>query len=149
LIKEEKGMTQAKNGDTVKVHYTGTLDDGTEFDSSAGREPLEVTLGTGQVIPGFEQALEGMAVGDKKTVHIPADEAYGEAHSELIQEIPREQIPAEIELEVGLQLQAEGPNGPFVVVVTDLAEETVTLDGNHPLAGKALNFDLELTEINS
>lgn len=142
-------MTQAKSGDTVKVHYTGTLDDGTEFDSSAGREPLEVTLGTGQVIPGFEQALEGMAVGDKKTVHIPVEDAYGEAHAELVQEIPRDQIPAEIELEMGLQLQAEGPNGPFVVVVTDLAEETVTLDGNHPLAGKALNFDLELTEINS
>ncbi|MFC1684659.1 peptidylprolyl isomerase [Pseudomonadota bacterium] len=142
-------MTQAKNGDTVMVHYTGTLDDGTQFDSSVGGEPLEVTLGEGGVIPGFEQALEGMAVGDKKTVNIPVEEAYGEAHSELVQEIPRDQIPAEIELEIGVQLQAEGPQGPFVVTVTDLAEETVTLDGNHPLAGKALNFDLELAEIKS
>jgi len=142
-------MTQAKNGDTVKVHYTGTLDDGTQFDSSVGGEPLEVTLGEGGVIPGFEQALEGMAVGDKKTVNIPVEEAYGEAHSELVQEIPRDQIPAEIELEVGIQLQAEGPQGPFVVTVTDVADETVTLDGNHPLAGKALNFDLELAEIKS
>lgn len=142
-------MTQAKNGDTVMVHYTGTLDDGTQFDSSVGGEPLEVTLGEGGVIPGFEQALEGMAVGDKKTVNIPVEEAYGEAHSELVQEIPRDQIPAEIELEVGIQLQAEGPQGPFVVTVTDVADETVTLDGNHPLAGKALNFDLELAEIKS
>jgi FKBP-type peptidyl-prolyl cis-trans isomerase 2 len=142
-------MTQAKNGDTVKVHYTGTLDDGTQFDSSVGGEPLEVTLGEGGVIPGFEQALEGMAVGDKKTVNIPVEEAYGEAHPELVQEIPREQIPAEIELEIGVQLQAEGPQGPFVVTVTELAEETVTLDGNHPLAGKALNFDLEMAEITS
>ena len=142
-------MTQAKNGDIVMVHYTGTLDDGTQFDSSVGGEPLEVTLGEGGVIPGFEQALEGMAVGDKKSVNIPVEEAYGEAHSELIQEIPRDQIPAEIELAVGIQLQAEGPQGPFVVTVTDLADETVTLDGNHPLAGKALNFDLELAEIKS
>jgi FKBP-type peptidyl-prolyl cis-trans isomerase 2 len=144
---EEVDMTQAKAGDTVKVHYTGTLDDGAQFDSSVGGEPLEVTLGKGEVIPGFEQALEGMATGETKTVHIPAEEAYGEAHPELIQQIGRDQIPAEIELSVGLQLQAEGPQGPILLVVTELDDETVTLDGNHPLAGKALNFELELAEI--
>jgi peptidylprolyl isomerase len=144
---EENAMTQASTGNTIKVHYTGTLDDGTQFDSSAGRDPLEVTLGEGQVIPGFEKGLEGMAIGEKKSIHIPADEAYGDHHPELVQEVPREHIPQEIELEVGVQLQAQGPNGPFVVVVTDLSDETATLDGNHPLAGKALNFDLELVEI--
>jgi FKBP-type peptidyl-prolyl cis-trans isomerase 2 len=140
-------MTQAKSGDTVKVHYTGTLDDGAQFDSSVGGEPLEVTLGNGEVIPGFEKALEGMAVGETKQVHIPADEAYGEAHPELIQQVGREHIPPEIELAVGLQLQAEGPQGPVVLVVTELDDENVTLDGNHPLAGKNLNFELELAEI--
>ncbi len=140
-------MTQATTGNTIKVHYTGTLDDGTQFDSSAGREPLELTLGEGQVIPGFEKGLEGMAVGEKKTVHIPAEEAYGKHHPELVQEVPRDRIPEEIELEVGVQLQAQGPSGAFVVVVTDLNDEVATLDGNHPLAGEALNFELELVEI--
>jgi peptidylprolyl isomerase len=140
-------MTQAKSGDTVKVHYTGILEDGTQFDSSVGAEPLEVTLGEAQVIPGFEQGLEGMAIGEKKTIHIPVEEAYGEAHPSLIQEVERSDIPSEIELFVGAQLQAQGPNGPFMLMVTELAEKTVTLDGNHPLAGKALNFELELVGI--
>lgn len=140
-------MTQAKTGDTVKVHYTGTLDDGVQFDTSVGGEPLEVTLGNGEVIPGFEKALEGMTAGETKKIHIPADEAYGQAHPELIQQIGRDQIPEEIELSVGLQLQAEGPQGPIVLVVTELDDETATMDGNHPLAGKDLNFELELAEI--
>ena len=141
-------MTQATTGNTVKVHYTGTLDDGTQFDSSIGGEPLEVTLGEGQVIPGFEQALEGMAVGDTKSIHIPAAEAYGEYHAEMVQEVDRSNIPPEIELEVGIQLQASGPDGqPFLLMVTELTDTTVTLDGNHPLAGKALNFALEMVEI--
>jgi peptidylprolyl isomerase len=140
-------MTQAIIGNTVKVHYTGTLDDGTQFDSSEGREPLEFILGEGQVISGFEKGVEGMVVGDKKNIHIPAAEAYGLHHSELVQEVPRTQIPEEIELEVGLQLQAQGPNGPFLLVVSELTEETAILDGNHPLAGKDLNFELELMEI--
>ena len=140
-------MTQAAVGDTVKVHYTGTLEDGTQFDSSAGREPLEFILGEGQVISGFEKGVEGMAVGDQKSIHIPVEEAYGQHHPELVQEVPREQIPEEIELEVGLQLQAQGPNGPFLLLVTGLTDETAILDGNHPLAGKDLNFELELVEI--
>ncbi|PLY15731.1 MAG: peptidylprolyl isomerase [Sedimenticola sp.] len=141
-------MTQATAGNTVRVHYVGTFDDGSEFDSSVGAEPLEVTLGQGQVIPGFEQALEGMAVGDKKAVQIPAEEAYGEYSPEMIQEIDRANIPDDIELEVGLQLQAQGPEGhTLLLVVKEVTENTVTLDGNHPLAGKALNFELEMVEI--
>lgn len=140
-------MSQAAIGDTVKVHYTGTFDDGTQFDSSVGGEPLEVTLGGGGVIPGFEQALEGMSVGEKKSVRIPPDQAYGEYEPEMVREVEREMIPAEIELEVGLELQAQGPDGVHLLVVTDLTDETVTLDGNHPLAGKALNFELDVQEI--
>ncbi|MCW8902661.1 MULTISPECIES: peptidylprolyl isomerase [Sedimenticola] len=141
-------MSTPQPGQTVKVHYTGTLEDGTQFDSSAGRDPLEFTLGEGQVIPGFEQALAEMAVGETKTVQIPADQAYGEHQPELVQEVDRAQIPDEIELAVGVQLQAQGPDGQvFRLVVTELAEASVTLDGNHPLAGKALTFELELVEI--
>ncbi len=140
-------MTQATSGNTVKVHYTGTLSDGTQFDSSVGREPLEVTLGQNQVIPGFEQGLEGMAVGETKSIHIPSEEAYGPHIPEMVQDVPRDQIPPEIELELGTQLQAEGPGGPLLLVVTGLSEETVTVDGNHPLAGEDLNFELELVEI--
>ncbi|MES9959710.1 MAG: peptidylprolyl isomerase [Sedimenticola sp.] len=141
-------MSQAKSGDTVQVHYTGTLEDGTQFDSSVGAQPLEVTLGQGQVIPGFERALEGMGVGEKKSIHIPVEEAYGEPHPELIQEVGREHIPEEIELAVGVQLQAQGPEGhPYILTVTSMTDEMVTLDGNHPLAGKALNFELELVGI--
>ena len=141
-------MSTPQPGQTVKVHYTGTLEDGTQFDSSDGRDPLEFTLGEGQVIPGFEQALAEMAVGETKTVQIPADQAYGEHQPELVQEVDRAQIPDEIELAVGVQLQAQGPDGQvFRLVVTELAEASVTLDGNHPLAGKALTFELELVEI--
>ncbi|WP_428608787.1 FKBP-type peptidyl-prolyl cis-trans isomerase [Sedimenticola sp.] len=141
-------MSTPQPGQTVKVHYTGTLEDGTQFDSSSGRDPLEFTLGEGQVIPGFEQALAEMQVGETKTVHIPADQAYGEHQPELVQQVERAQIPAEIELAIGVQLQAQGPEGQvFRLVVTELAETSVTLDGNHPLAGKALTFELELVEI--
>jgi FKBP-type peptidyl-prolyl cis-trans isomerase 2 len=141
-------MSTPQPGQTVKVHYTGILDDGTQFDSSAGREPLEFTLGEGQVIPGFEQALAEMVEGESRTVHIPPDQAYGEHQPELVQQVDRAQIPAEIELAVGVQLQAQGPEGQvFRLVVTELAERSVTLDGNHPLAGKALTFELELVEI--
>ncbi|WP_275098157.1 FKBP-type peptidyl-prolyl cis-trans isomerase [Sedimenticola hydrogenitrophicus] len=141
-------MSTPQPGQTVKVHYTGILDDGTQFDSSAGREPLEFTLGEGQVIPGFEQALAEMEEGESRTVHIPPDQAYGEHQPELVQQVDRAQIPAEIELAVGVQLQAQGPEGQvFRLVVTELAESSVTLDGNHPLAGKALTFELELVEI--
>jgi len=143
-------MTQAASGQQVqvKVHYTGTFDDGTQFDSSRGGEPLDVTLGAGQVIPGFEKALAGMSVGETKRVRIPAEEAYGPHVPELVQQVERSQIPAEIELAVGVQLQAQGPDRTYLLVVTDLDETTVTLDGNHPLDGKSLNFDLELVAIN-
>lgn len=141
-------MSQAKSGDTVKIHYTGTLDDGSQFDSSAGREPLEFTLGSGQVIPGFDNAVDGMTVGDTKTVNIPADEAYGPRHEQLIQEVPKSALPDDMEPEVGMGLQAQGPDGQVMdLTVTEVAEESITVDGNHPLAGQALNFDLELVEI--
>lgn len=141
-------MSSPQLGQTIKVHYTGTLEDGTQFDSSAGREPLEFTLGQGQVIPGFEKALEDMTVGETKTVNIPVDDAYGAHQPELVQKVEREQIPAEIELAIGAQLQAQGPDGQvFRLVVIELDDTTATLDGNHPLAGKALTFELELVEI--
>ena len=141
-------MSQAKAGDTVRIHYTGTLDDGTQFDSSAGREPLEFTVGSGQVIPGFDKAVEGMAVGDSKKVNIPAEDAYGPRHDQLVQEVPRDALPDDLEPEVGMGLQAQGPEGQVMdLTVTAVAEDSITVDGNHPLAGQALNFDLELVEI--
>jgi peptidylprolyl isomerase len=141
-------MKQVQVGDTVRIHYTGTLDDGTQFDSSAGREPIEFTLGEQSVIAGFETGVKGMQVGEQKTIHIPAEEAYGQRNEALVEEIPRQHFPQDMELQVGMQLQAQSPNGEhFNVVVTALSETTATLDGNHPLAGEALNFDLELVEI--
>lgn len=141
-------MKQAQDGDTVRIHYTGTLDDGTQFDSSAEREPIEFTLGNNSVIPGFEAGVKGMQVGDQKQVHIPAEDAYGERNESLIEEIPLQNFPEDMELQVGMHLQAQSPNGEnFNVIVTALGETTATLDGNHPLAGEALNFELELVEI--
>jgi len=141
-------MSEAKNGDTVKVHYTGTLSDGSEFDSSRGREPLEFTLGAGGIIAGFDDAVTGMTVGDRQTVTIPAAEAYGSHNPEMVQEVPRSMLPDDMEVEEGMKLQAQGPGGqPFVVTVTAVAAETVTVDGNHPLAGQDLTFDIELVEI--
>ena len=104
-------MSQAKSGDTVKIHYTGTLEDGTEFDSSAGREPLEFAISSGQVIPGFDSAVDGMTVGDNKTVTIPAGEAYGERHDQLVQEVPKTALPDDMKPEIGMQLQSQGPDG--------------------------------------
>ncbi len=141
-------MTQAQNGDTVKIHYTGTLEDGTVFDSSEGHDPLEFTLGSGQVIVGFEEAVTGMKSGDKKTVNIPAEKAYGQRNEEMILQAPRDQVPSDIDPEVGQQLQMGGPGGETVVVrVTEVTEEHVTLDANPPLAGKDLTFDIELVAI--
>ena len=132
----------------MRVHYTGTLTDGSEFDSSRGRDPLEFTLGSGQVIPGFEDAVDGLAVGESRRTEIPADQAYGPHRAELVTELERSQIPDHIELEVGGALSVSGDDGkPFQVRVTALTEESVTLDANHPLAGETLVFDLELTEI--
>ncbi|WP_299351668.1 peptidylprolyl isomerase [uncultured Shimia sp.] len=141
-------MTAAKSGDTVRIHYTGTLSDGSVFDSSDGREPLEFTLGSGQVIPGFDTGVTGMEVGDKKTIEIPCDQAYGPINPEAMQDVPRDQIPAEIPLEVGLQLQMQSPQGQVMpVTVAKLTDDTVTLDANHMLAGKDLTFALELVSI--
>jgi peptidylprolyl isomerase len=141
-------MKQASSGDTVHVHYRGTLNDGTEFDNSAGRDPLVVTLGQGQVIPGFENALIGMAEGDSKTVTLPPAEAYGEKQPGLVHEVERSQIPAEIQLEVGGMLTATDPQGrQMQLTVVALDDAKVSLDANHPLAGQALTFELTLAKI--
>lgn len=141
-------MNQAKSGDTVKIHYTGTLKDGTEFDSSAGREPLQFILGSGKVIPGFENAVEGMAVGDKKTVNIPSEEAYGARREEMVQEFPRTALPDDLEPEEGMALQARNQGGEMInLTITTVNDDSITVDGNHPLAGRALNFDIELVDI--
>ena len=141
-------MSEVKEGNAVKVHYTGRLEDGSEFDSSQGRDPLEFTVGEGMVIPGFETAVVGMEVGDQKTVEIESDNAYGPHREELMQNIERNRLPDHIELEKGLQLQAQREGAqPMVVTVVDFDEEQVTLDANHPLAGKKLIFDIELVEV--
>jgi FKBP-type peptidyl-prolyl cis-trans isomerase 2 len=142
------GRIEAKRGDTVHVHYEGTLDDGTVFDSSEGGDPISFTIGEGDVIPGFEAAVEGMAAGEKKKEHIVADQAYGERRDELIFSVSREQIPPDTELEVGDTLKIGFPDGSSAIVqVTALEGDNVTLDANHPLAGKNLNFDLELVRV--
>lgn len=141
-------MTQVKTGDTVSIHYTGTLADGETFDSSDGRDPLEFTVGSGQIIPGLDVALPGMAVGDKKVVEIPADEAYGQPQDEARQTMPRSEVPKDIPLEVGLQLQVQTPQGQVMpVTVVEVTDTEVTLDANHPLAGKDLTFAIELMKI--
>ena len=141
-------MSEAKSGDTVSIHYTGTLDDGTEFDSSAGREPLEFTLGSGQVISGFDDAVTGMTVGDKKSVRMEAGQAYGERREELVQEVPRSALPDEIKPQEGMALQSQSPEGHVMnLVVTNVADDSITVDANHPLAGHALSFDIELVSV--
>lgn len=141
-------MSAAKSGDTVRIHYTGKLEDGTPFDSSEGRDPLEFALGGGQVIPGFDNAVEGMAVGEKKSVTVPPEEAYGPRHDQLIQDVPKSQLPDDLTPAVGMQLQTQSETGDVVrLAVTAVDDESITVDGNHPLAGKALNFDIELVEI--
>ena len=141
-------MVQAKPGDTVKIHYTGRLEDGTVFDSSSDREPLEFTINQGQVIPGFEEAVLGMTPGESKTEKIPMDQAYGPHREEMVLEVSREQIPPDLNPEVGQQLQIQQANGQSVpVFVTDVTEAQITLDANHPLAGEDLTFDIQLVEI--
>ncbi|WP_373058325.1 peptidylprolyl isomerase [Zunongwangia sp. H14] len=142
-------MSQVKQNDTVKVHYTGKLTDGQVFDSSVERgEPIEFTLGQGQLIPGFEKGLIDMKVNEKKTVNIPKEEAYGEPREELVQEVQKSQLPEDIKPEVGMGLVSKSPDGREMnLVVKDVKEETIVVDGNHPLAGKDLVFDLEVVEI--
>ncbi len=137
-----------ENGQKVKIHYTGTLDDGKQFDSSIGRDPLEFEMGAGMVIPGFENGVSDMAVGEKKTIHITAGEAYGEKRDEMMMEFERSQLPEGLEPEVGMGLQMQDPQGqPVPVQITAVGEETIMIDANHPLAGQNLNFELELVGI--
>jgi len=144
----EKIMTALKSGDTVAIHYTGTLLDGSTFDSSEGREPLEFEVGSGMIIPGLDRAMPGMEVGDKKIVKIACEDAYGPLNPEMRQAVPREGIPADIPLEVGTQLQMQTPDGQALpVMVVEVDEATVLLDANHPLAGKDLQFDIEVVSI--
>jgi peptidylprolyl isomerase len=143
-----QATTQASPGDTVLFHYTGSLRDGTVFDSSLGREPLRVTLGSGQVIRGVDDALVGMTPGEEKTVTLGAAEAYGPRRPELLHEVERAAIPPEVDLEVGRQLEGRDTGGQRLrLTVIDVADEKVTLDANHPLAGQDLKFDLQLVEI--
>ena len=135
-----------KQGNTVKVHYTGRLEDNSVFDSSNGKEPVEFQVGSQQVIEGFESAVMGLTKGEKTTVTIPSDKAYGELRNELIQQVPRNQVPQDVS--VGVQLQGVNPQGqPFVVTVTEVNESTVTIDANHPLAGKNITFEIEVVDI--
>lgn len=141
-------MSNAEAGKVVQVHYTGKLDDGSVFDSSQGREPLEFTVGSGQVISGFDQAITGMEVGETRSARIPADEAYGPRREDLVLEIDREQIPEGVEVSVGTQLQLQQQDGQSVpVTVADMGPQSVTLDANHPLAGQDLIFELELVDV--
>lgn len=141
-------MSKAKANDTVKVHYTGKLTDGEIFDTSVHREPLEFTVGAGQMIKGFDAAVDGMELNEKKTVTIAAAEAYGERNEELIQHVPRTQLPEGMNPEVGQTLMAQGQGGqPIELTVTETADNSVTVDANHKLAGKDLVFEIELVEI--
>lgn len=141
-------MPTAASGDTVRIHYTGTLSTGEVFDTSDGREPLEFTLGGGQVIPGFDAGVTGMAPGETKTVTIPAEEAYGPRHPEMMMEVPREQLPPEAEPSVGDAMMVGTSDGQqFPVVIVEVTDDGVMLDANHPLAGEDLTFELTLVEI--
>ena len=141
-------MSQAKLGDTVRVHYTGKLDDGSVFDTSLDREPLEFTIGDGQIIPGFENAVVGMEPGEKKTVRIPAEEGFGPYYEEMIIEIGRDQMPPDLQPEIGQKLEVRQADGQVLIVkVIEITDTTVKLDANHPLAGKDLTFEIELVEI--
>ncbi|MEP7375072.1 MAG: FKBP-type peptidyl-prolyl cis-trans isomerase [Chitinophagaceae bacterium] len=141
-------MKQVKSGDKIKVHYHGRLTNGETFDKSEGREPLEFEVGSGMVIKGFDDGVTGMAVGDKKTINIPAHEAYGPKNPEMIIDMPKDRFPKDMEIEVGMPLSmSDGQGQQFQVVVAEVQEEVVILDANHPLAGEELIFDLELVEI--
>lgn len=141
-------MQQVTNGDKVRVHYHGRLTDGTTFDSSEGRDPLEFEVGSGMVIKGFDDGVMGMVIGDKRTLEIPAEEAYGDKNPDMLVEFPIEQFPEDMKPEIGMRLNMTSTNGQVVpVVITEVQADTVTLDANHPLAGEALVFDIELVEI--
>jgi peptidylprolyl isomerase len=141
-------MSTARTGDTVKVHYTGRLDDNTVFDTSRGKAPLELKIGDGNLIKSFENGLIGMAVGEKKNLVIPPEEAYGQNDEKLTTTVSRAHLPDSVQPAIGMQLQVKQKDGSvFMVWITGMNAETVTLDANHPLAGQTLNFDVELTDI--
>lgn len=141
-------MTQVKENNTVKVHYTGKLENGQVFDSSEGREPLQFTTGKGQMIPGFEQGVLDMKLNEKKTIKIAQADAYGDVNKDLIQEINKSHLPQDMEPQVGMGLVSKAPNGQEMnLLVVEVKDETIVVDGNHPLAGKDLTFDLEVVEI--
>lgn len=141
-------MSEAKKGDTVKVHYTGSLEDGTVFDSSKERDPLEFTAGAGMVVPGFDNMILGMKVGETAKESIPCKEAYGERRDELQLEVKRSDIPADLELAVGAQLQMQSPDGQKArMEIIGITDKLVQLDANHPLSGKDLTFEVELIEV--
>ncbi len=141
-------MKEVKHGDVVKVHYTGKLTEGEQFDSSTGREPLEFTVGAGQMIKGFDAAMPGMKVGEKKTINILPEDAYGVKDEQAMIEFPKENIPTEMKPEVGMKLQLRNESGqPFPVTIAEIKDDIIVLDANHSLAGKELVFDIELVEI--
>lgn len=141
-------MAQAKHGDTVKVHYTGKLNDGSVFDTSHNREPLQFTIGNGQLIPGFEHTVLGMNIGESRTVNIQAEDAYGLHHKEMVGVVGRNQFPPDLEVKIGQQFETNDQDGRTIIVtVTGISESEVTLDANHPLAGKDLTFDINLVAI--
>ena len=141
-------MAKAKNGDTVKIHYTGKLEDGTVFDSSIGHDPLEFQIGQNQIFPKLEEAVIGMEPSDTKTVVVSSEDAYGPYREEMVVDVPKNSFPADITPEVGLELElVQSNNQPIIVTILKVLDDTVTLDANHPLAGKNLTFDVELVEI--
>ena len=141
-------MQKVKEGDLVRVHYTGKLTNGEQFDSSLGREPLEFTVGAGQMIKGFDDAMPGMTIGEKKTINIQPGDAYGEKNEQAIIEFPKSNVPPDMKLEVGMQLQLKDQEGhPFPVTISNIKDDIIVLDANHMLAGKELVFDIELIEI--
>lgn len=141
-------MAKAKQGDTVSVHYTGKLEDGKVFDSSLKREPLQFTLGEGKIIPGFEVAVVGMSAGEKKTITLPPEEAYGPRREDVVVEMGRDKLPEGVEPQVGQRLQLTSADGQtLVAMIVDVREDAIVLDGNHPLAGKVLIFEIELVKI--
>lgn len=141
-------MKTVKEGDKVKVHYTGSLDDGTIFDSSEGREPLEFTAGSGQLIKGFDKGVLGMKLGEERTIHIPCAEAYGEASPQLLRKLPRKALPKEREPKIGLRIGLVRSDGMQTeAVIVGVTDEEITVDLNHPLAGKDLNFKVKVLSI--
>lgn len=141
-------MTQAKEGDVVKVHYTGKLDNGEVFDTSENREPLLFTIGKNEVIPGFEDGVKGLKVGQSKTVKIASDQAYGHRREEMLYKVGKDKFPPDVELKIGDSFKIGQEQGnPTIVSITEISENEVILDANHPLAGKDLTFDIQLIEI--